>query len=157
MFFFSFFFFCHPVEVHKEESCKSNTGLAITFTYILQPDYRVFIEGGHSNINSLSMLVNKNGIKGSDLQHTVVMPFYQVRGIFWLLHDSKGLFLNLRLNSSTERVSFGPFIICISILFWYWPIKMSINMINLIHLIALQLAVILIWDLKWIQLRQCSL
>ena len=39
-------------------------------------------EGGHSNINSLRMLVNKNGIKGPDIEDTMATPFFQIRGPF---------------------------------------------------------------------------
>ena len=33
-------------------------------------------KGSQSKINSLRMLVNKNGVKGSDFEHTVAMSFF---------------------------------------------------------------------------------
>ena len=38
------------------------------------------LSGGHSNINSLCMLYDKNGVKGSDFEHTMATPFFQIRG-----------------------------------------------------------------------------
>ena len=48
------------------------------------------------------MLVNKNGVKGSDFVHTVATAFSQFRGSVFG-YFTKGLFLNLGLSSSKKK------------------------------------------------------
>ena len=73
-------------------------------------------------------------------EHTVATPFFQLRGHFLATHNINGLFLNPETHFFDRKGLFWTFDHQYFNLFWYWPIKLSINMINFIHLSALQMA-----------------
>ena len=68
----------------------------------------------YKQTNSLRMLDNKNGVKGSDFVHKVVTPFFQIRGLFLLLFDNnKGSLFEPQTQFYEKAVSIELLIISI--------------------------------------------